>query len=245
MHYNIKKIKNPILTLVSLVFLYTVSYFYFSMLTVSNNMKDIIKSLEPEKPFTNFIVNFDNPALISSAITFIIISLFFLLISFLNSKYKFKRSLTITILSLFFTIFSLKIIIDDNNLMKGSVSIIEAITADEFIKSQKPSNTLYFLKNSKEYLDSYKNDRSLENKIKFMTAFDIILLNSEGLKSINKENSTIFLEVVKKHIQIVMNHESIVRSSIILSFILFLINLITLHKSNKLRKVNVMHTIKK
>lgn len=231
---NISIFKKPIISLISLIFIFTFFYFCISIINVNFELENIISQLEPNKTFSIFISNFYNLNILISSMMFILISLFFIFLTFLNNKEKLISSACITFISFLFFCYSLNMIHNNYRLMNATVHIMEELTEDSFLKKQVSSPTLSLLKNSKDYLEKYKSDKSMENTAKLMASFDILTFNNSGINSINISNVAIFTDVVKKHVQISINYSAIIRTTILLSMILLLINFTILLKAIKI-----------
>lgn len=228
-------IKNQLFIFAMICFAYFNFYFFFNIFSANEGLKIIIDHLDIDKGFFIFMKEFDSPNILFSAAIFLIVSIILTVTSFLASQHNFKFLSYFGILaSTIFTFFILSFFYSDSKVLTSSISIVEKVTSDESLMNNKESNsTTAFLKNTKEYLETYKKEPNLENKIKYLTSFEILAFNLDKVKTVNADNAAFFTKIVKLHVKKVMHYNYLLRTLTIFSIFLVIFNLVLLKQINR------------
>ena len=228
-------INNPIFIFVMILFTYFNFYFFFNVFLTSQGLKTIIDNLDTKTDFFLFMKEFDVTNILFSSAIFLIVSIILTVTSFLASQHRFNFLNKFGIsASIIFTSFILSFFWSDVKVLNSSISIVERVTSDESLMNNKDSNsTTAFLNNTKNYLETYKKEPNLENKIKYLTSFEILAFNLDKIKTVNINNAQIFTKVVKLHVEKVIQYNYFLRVLTLFSVFLIIFNVILLKQSNR------------
>ncbi len=209
-------IKYPVITFLSLCLLFVNSYFFFAVFKYNQNIKSIIEPLSSDINFFSFLSNFGNSTILYSSLTVYAIIIFLSVFSFLVFQ-EFKNKIALNVLMVLLiipTIFFSYDIYNNRNLPEVSYTILQEALKDKELMNSDPM-TKAFLNNTDKYYKEYTESKTLENKIKYLTSFEVFMYDLKGVKTINKDNAEDFVLVVQNHIKYILNYEYLNRTFIL------------------------------
>ncbi len=227
-------IKYPVITFLSLCLLFVNSYFFFAVFKYNQNIKSIIEPLNTDIQFFNFLSNFGNSTILYSSLTIYAIIIFISVFSFLVFQ-EFRNKIALNILMLVLaipTVFFSYEIYKNKDLPEVSYTILQEALKDKELMNTDPM-TKAFLNNTDKYYKEYTEAQTLENRIKYLTSFEVFMYDLKGVKTINKDNAEDFVIVVQNHIKYLLNYEYLNRTFVLSLFFMILFNLFVMYTLRK------------
>jgi len=227
-------IKYPVITFLSLCLLFVNSYFFFAVFKYNQNIKSIIEPLSSDTQFFTFLSNFGNSTILYSSLTLYAIVIFLSVFSFLVFQ-EFRNKIALNILMILLaipTVFFSYDIYKNQNLPEVSYTILQEALKDKELMNSDPM-TKAFLNNTDKYYKEYTESKNLENRIKYLTSFEVFMYDLKGVKSINKDNAENFVIVVQNHIKYLLNYEYLNRTFILSLIFMILFDLFVIYTVRK------------
>lgn len=221
------KLNYPKLNLILIPITAVLIYFFLKYFNANNETAVMVDAIPLSfgSEFISFMSYLKMPEIQFTAIVILVLSVIFLLLTNIASGIKSNKP---TIILMFITLFISSFLkyktFQADKYIDDSIPVISKLLENEILYESSQFERGFF-NNTKTYIEEYKKDPTMENKLKYSTTLFFIPDNMAFIKTITTDNVGTYVAVMKQNIKSQSSYNYFLNYSILFFYLLTLFNL--------------------